>query len=580
MADNPESTKSVSPKKILYIELDDEITVIFDRIKQMKMKDIYLVAPRQALLFQSLVNLKILKRKIEEIGKNLQIITNDRNGVHLCQQISLPVYERIQTEGKFQKPPENEEMKITPLKATINALEDERPMRRREKKVTISEILDRGKKKKIAILPSGLDFFRRKKDQVAKEPQEAKLVLVSPNRKALFALVGISAALLLVIFYIALPGTTVLLTAKSNVIEHSANITFANYEANKSLLDRKPAKVLALYPVEAKVQRKITHLSSGKIFQGENAKGVITIINTRGSPWQLIPKTRFQTPDGLVFRISQPVSVPANLRLDVSVTADEFDAFGQPIGERGNIGPARFFLPGLSADNQKLLYGESRAPMAGGKTVVKKQIIEDDLKAATQRMQKELEQAALDELQKTVDEKTVLLGKNAKFALLKGKGAYSSTDLKIEIPPSLAGQPLTQFEVSGNAKASGVYFNMEELLDIMRTELKGKKNPQKRLVKIDEESMTYRIFDTDLNAKTMKVTATMKAIEEYDLDPSKMAGENLIEKIKENIAGKRIQDAKDYIINLPEIARVEIKSWPAWAPTIPTVPDNIDVEVK
>lgn len=580
MANNPESTKSVSPKKILYIELDDEITVIFDRIKQMKMKDIYLVAPRQALLFQSLVNLKILKRKIEEVGKNLQIITNDRNGVHLCHQISLPVYERIQTEGKFQRPLEDEEMKITPLKATINALEDERPMRRKEKKVSITEILDQRKKKKIPILSGGLDFFRRKKDQIIKEPQEAKLVLVAPNRKALFALVGISAALLLVIFYIALPGTTVLLTAKSNVIEHSANITFANYEANKSLLDRKPAKVLALYSVEVLIQRKITHLSSGKIFQGENAKGVITIINTRGSPWQLIPRTRFQTPDGLVFRISQSLSVPASSSRDVSVTADEFDAFSQPIGERGNIGPARFFLPGLSADNQKLLYGESKAPMAGGKTVVKKQIVEDDLKAATKRIQKELEQAALDELQKAVDEKTVLLGKNVKFSLLKGKGAYTISEAKIEIPPGLNGQTLEQFEVSGTVKANGVYFNMEELLDIMRFELKGKKNPQKRLVKIDEESMTYRIFDTDQNSKTMKVTATMKAIEEYDLDPSKSAGENLIEKIKENIAGKRIQDAKDYIINLPEIAQVEIKSWPAWAPTIPTVPDNIDVEVK
>lgn len=580
MANPPESPKSVSPKKILYIELDDEITVIFDRVKHMKVKDIYLVVPRQALLFQSLVNLKILKRKIEEIGKNLQIITNDRNGVHLCQQISLSVYERIATEGKFQKPVEDEEMRITPLKATINALEDDRPMRRKEKKVSISEILDQRKKKKIPILSEGLDFFWRKKDSNPKETQEAKLVLVAPNRKALFALVSISALLLLIIFYVALPGVTILLTAKSNVIEHSANITFANYEANKSLLDRKSSKVLALYPIEVSVQRKIIHLSSGKIFQGENAKGVITIINTRSSPWQLIQRTRFQTPDGIVFRIGQSVSVPANASRDVPVTADEFDAFSQPIGERGNIGPAKFFLPGLSPENQKLLSGESKAPMAGGKTVVKKQISEDDIKAATERMRKELEQAALEELQKTVDEKTLLLGKNVKFSLLKGKGAYSSAEPKIDIPPNLAGQPFDQFEITGTVKANGVYFNMEELLEIMRAELKGKKNPQKRLVKIDEESMTYRIFDTDQNAKTMKVTATMKAIEEYDLDASKSTGERLIEKIKEHIVGKRIQDAKDYIINLPEIAQVEIKSWPVWAPTIPTVPDNIDVEVK
>ena len=54
----------------------------------------------------------------------------------------------------------------------------------------------------------------------------------------------------------------------------------------------------------------------------------------------------------------------------------------------------------------------------------------------------------------------------------------------------------------------------------------------------------------------------------------------MIKKITESIVGKDIQEARDFIQNLPEIERVEINTWPAWAPTLPSVPDNIKVEIK
>ncbi len=57
-------------------------------------------------------------------------------------------------------------------------------------------------------------------------------------------------------------------------------------------------------------------------------------------------------------------------------------------------------------------------------------------------------------------------------------------------------------------------------------------------------------------------------------------GQRLIEKIKEHIVGKDIEQAKNYIQNLPEINKVEIDSWPAWAPTIPNLPDNIEFEIR
>ena len=66
MTEKEATKKQIPNRKILYLEIDDEITTIFDRLKKVAAKEIYLVVPKRATLLQSIVNLKILKRKMEE----------------------------------------------------------------------------------------------------------------------------------------------------------------------------------------------------------------------------------------------------------------------------------------------------------------------------------------------------------------------------------------------------------------------------------------------------------------------------------------------------------------------------------
>ena len=127
---------------------------------------------------------------------------------------------------------------------------------------------------------------------------------------------------------------------------------------------------------------------------------------------------------------------------------------------------------------------------------------------------------------------------------------------------------------------SGVGYDQTELLNILRRELRMKKNPVKTLASIDEDSLTIKLVDTDEAAQKVTVTSTIQGIEEFEVSPKKENGERLIKQIKESIVGKDIREARDFIQNLPEIERVEINTWPAWAPTLPSVPDNITVEVK
>ena len=83
------------------------------------------------------------------------------------------------------------------------------------------------------------------------------------------------------------------------------------------------------------------------------------------------------------------------------------------------------------------------------------------------------------------------------LVLLVGDKAFQTTEPKITVPANLENQKLESFEIQGELSATGIAYNRDELMNMLKTELKLKKNPEKRLVHIDEESLTYRIIESD-----------------------------------------------------------------------------------
>ncbi len=573
----------ISTKKVVYVEIDDEVTAIYDKFKAVGGKHIYIVVPQRSILFQSVVNLKILKRKAEDDGKKIYLITNDKNGIHLAQKVGVEVYNKSNEEGKpalFSSEEHDEKLKITPLKASVNSVEEEAPTRLKERKLSISEILHKVKSKK----PLDVAKIVSSEKPKASKP---KFVIVAPNRQALIGLISVSLVILLVIIYIALPGVTVYLTPSASVLEKSVNITLADYKKNRSELETHPSHTIASYSISKKVSKNLTHYSTGKKFseKGSNSSGNITIINTTNNPWPLIATTRFQTNEGIVFRIGAGVTVPAATnqgpgKIDAYVTADQLDAYGTIVGARGNIGPTKFFLPGLKDDSKSKVYAESAKEMAGGVTDYVSYISREDIEAAKIRLAEELKKSAIEELKLAVKDKSELEGQSGSFSLLEGDAAIKIGEVKITIDSGLENRELSEFSLSGEVDVSGVYYDHDAMLEILKEELMVKKSPQKELLRINENSTTYRIFQWDEAGGKIKLTANIKGVEQYLIDEDKEAGANLLEKIKEHIAGKDIEEAKLYIQNLPEINKVEIESWPAWSPTIPGIEDNIEFEVR
>ncbi|NTV41200.1 MAG: hypothetical protein HGA61_02915 [Candidatus Moranbacteria bacterium] len=60
-----------------YIDADEEISSVIDRLRKSMAVDNYFVAPKRAIFLQSIVNLKLLKREAEKIKKHVILVTQE-----------------------------------------------------------------------------------------------------------------------------------------------------------------------------------------------------------------------------------------------------------------------------------------------------------------------------------------------------------------------------------------------------------------------------------------------------------------------------------------------------------------------
>lgn len=561
---------------MLYIEIDEEITSIYDRVKNAKQKLIYVVAPRKAIIFQSGVNLQILKRKLEEIGKKLVLITTDPLGKHLAQRGEIEVYPRIEVEEIKSAPEETPQMRIEPIQARRNEVLKDTPKRFTEKKMTIRELISEFRMK---------DGKRKK----AAEESPASFHFVRPNRKFLAFLLVLSASLFMLISYIALPGATILIRPKFDNISHSVNIVLADKRKNQNLILQNAPNIIASETIVIETRQTKVFNTTSTEFEGTNATGVIKVVNSSDEEWPLRADTRFQTPDGIVFRITQGVLVPPATTdeagektpgsLEVAAQADPLDIYGKPVGDRGNIGPTKFVIPGLSRYNQALIWGESEAPMTGGITKYRKIVKEEDVEAAKKQIQDNLLLLAKEDLRTRIDELNKLNHTN--LVLLDDRRYLKTQLLDLRISEDLIGTQKEKFEVFAKISAEGVAYDYNQLYALLKREIITRTHPDMRIREdsIQPDTISYEVIEEDPVLGQIKITATIKGIEEFVIDDSQEAGVRFGNKVRDKVLGLPLQEAQSLIANMSEVDAVQIKTWPIWLSNMPRIPENIDIKL-
>jgi hypothetical protein len=79
-----------------YIDIDEEITSVVDRLRKSDANEIVIVIPKRALLIQSIVNLKLLKKEADNMGKQIVIVTQDKLGKLLVENTGILVQQKVE----------------------------------------------------------------------------------------------------------------------------------------------------------------------------------------------------------------------------------------------------------------------------------------------------------------------------------------------------------------------------------------------------------------------------------------------------------------------------------------------------
>lgn len=95
-------------KQVIYVDVDDEITAIIDKMNSANARVVALVLPKRASVFQSVVNMKLLKRRAEQAGKHLVLITSEASLMPLAGLAGVYVASTLQSKPEIPAGPDSD----------------------------------------------------------------------------------------------------------------------------------------------------------------------------------------------------------------------------------------------------------------------------------------------------------------------------------------------------------------------------------------------------------------------------------------------------------------------------------------
>ncbi len=353
----------------------------------------------------------------------------------------------------------------------------------------------------------------------------------------------ITVSLLSVVLYMTTKRATVTVVAKEDKVVFSLNATLQESAAPGVV----QGNITAVQFPYSK-----TYTPVGKKTSEGVAKGQVTIFNKSSQAIALIPKTRFITSSGVLFRLLKRADIPAGQSLVADVYADV-------PGKDSDIGPSQFTLPALSLEQQKFVYATSDKPMSGGAINVGV-ISADDIAAAqndfSEKAQSEFVARGMG-LNLPEDLKTITL--------------TISTEAKPDRKP---GDEVSQFTLNGTTTLLIVSYHPSDVRRLIQAEVSRKTGGSAlKVLSFVSDSPTLSVASYDLVAKNAQLTLSQEALVTVDsasdaLDPARFTN-----KTREQI--------KTYIDSLDHVVGSEVVFSPDFLMrTAPNLSDKIKVVVK
>lgn len=545
---------SLQPTKdTIYIDAEDEITVIIEKVRASDAQIVALVLPKRAATLQSIVNLKLLKRTAKEAKKSLVLITSEAGLLPIAGAVGLHVAKTLQSKPAVPASPKTSDEAITveseSSEAGEAALDPTASIGQLAGHVATEETIELDNDSS----PAGANA------KAGKKTLAKKFKIPNFDRFRLMLFGGIALLILLIVggvfAFVILPkakitiktdttsvNTDLLITAKTDAkeVDGAAMIVPAT---TKSLKKTDTEKVSA----------------TGQRDDGTKATGTVTLTNcTKGSNQPaVIPGGTALTTTGATFLTSEAVSVPAalfdGLGACTGTSSKDVVVTSQNAGGQYNLSANRSF----AVSDFSGVTGKNSNAMTGGTSKLVQVVSQSDIDNAKQKVTDRLNAVSATEL-------------NAQF----------TTENFVAITDTFAGGAPTVLSTP-NVNEPGAEVNVS--VTITYTELGVKQDDLKQIVEaevkkhIDNSKQT--IQDNGISKATILTIEKKSASEvKFNIKTLAIAGPQLdAEGIKKQVAGKKKNETQSIIQARPGIKDVTISYSPFWVFSTPKNTKHITI---
>jgi len=291
----------------------------------------------------------------------------------------------------------------------------------------------------------------------------------------------------------------------------------------------------------------------------ERASGRIVVYNAYGSrPQPLVARTRFETPDGKIYRLGKRVVIPgAEIKNGKVIPSSlEVTVYADKPGEEYNIGLSDFTIPGFKGGPRyEKFYARSKTKMSGGFDGSVSVVAEKDILAAENKLKKKIRENL----------KKSLIAKKPKGYLLYD-GALSITFSETEGNPK-PGDRAKNFKYGLKGSAVGFLIKTGDMEKEIAARYFGKKADKVGVANIKELKFKLTSKNDSDTEITFKLSGRAHFVWKTD-----------IESIAGDLANAERGDYYLIFGKYPSIEKAEIFFKPPWWPIMPKDRSKIHFE--
>lgn len=554
-------------KDTIYIDIDDEITGIIDKIRASNGKIIALVLPKRASVFQSIVNMKLLKRSADDVKKHIVLITSEAGLLPLAGAVGLHVAKSLQTRPEIPDAPQFDDHEETIEEAAD--MTDSLPLTVTDGNRPIGELAGLSGAATAADEVETLEIDDEPAVVAAtaaatpKPKKNKKLAIPNFERFRLLLVGGVLLLIALIVglfFAVSvLPKATIAITTNASDVNVGLNV---NLDTAAQTLDLATATVPSKQVQSPKTATQSTP-ATGQKNTGDKSKGTVTITNCSvDSSTQLnIPAGTGVSANGLTYITQESAALPissfsgkGDCQSFNGITSKTVSVTAQAGGANYNMtSNTPMKVAGFASAQAK-----TSSDLSGGTDNIVKVVSQTDIDTATQKMATQDSSGVKQDLQSQLS-------------------AAGYTPIAVTFN---AGTPAVTTSASAGSTVDTVTVTQVTTYTMLGAKQTDLKTLVDNNVKTQIDTSKQSILSEGLAAAKYKVNSATSSGVQVALQTVATAGPDLnVADIKQQSAGKKGGDIKRLLQANPGVTDVNVKLSPFWVQSVPKKTTKITVTI-